>query len=195
MATSTPDIPAPVSTSYCVPHLTEFSVESKVLTLNGGKFTAKDTQGYLLFQVQRKWPSLHSKHTVCDSMERPLVQVSKKLGEWRPTWEAIRANGDQQPVFLMKKSSLNPLNKTFDVFLGTNISMSRPDFTMKREFFSNNYTICYNDEPIAQAIWKLSFGKTSYMVIVKPGVDRAFITSLVVIIIIRIKEKKRRRGR
>ncbi|BFI30473.1 hypothetical protein MPTK2_3g12610 [Marchantia polymorpha subsp. ruderalis] len=88
----------------------------------------------------------------------------------------------------MKKSSLNPLNKTFDVFLGTNISMSRPDFTMKREFFSNNYTICYNDEPIAQAFEKLSFAKTSYMVIVKRGVDRAFITSLVVIIIIMIQE-------
>ncbi|PTQ40310.1 hypothetical protein MARPO_0040s0002 [Marchantia polymorpha] len=150
MATSTPDIPAPVSTSYCVPHLTEFSVECKVLKLNGCWFTAKDSQGSLLFQVQRKWPSLHSKHTVCDSRERPLVQLSKKPGVWRPIWEAIRANGDQQPVFVMKKSSMNPLSTSFDVFLGTNISMTRPDFIMKRDFFSNNYTICYNDKPIAQ---------------------------------------------
>ncbi|OAE23035.1 hypothetical protein AXG93_3255s1150 [Marchantia polymorpha subsp. ruderalis] len=158
MATSTLEIPAPVSTKFCYDHVDKFSVEKFALTQYSSRFTAKYSEERTLFQIEHKKTNhRNSTYTVCDSMERPLVQVSKKLGEWRPTWEAIRANGDQQPVFVMKKSNLNPLNKNFDVFLGTNISMSRPDFTIKRDFFSNNYTICYKDKPIAQVSVPPSF--------------------------------------
>ncbi|KAG6557076.1 hypothetical protein Mapa_001002 [Marchantia paleacea] len=186
MATSTLAIPAPVSTSYCVPHLAQFIIEQKVMTLSSGKFTIKDPQGSLLFQVKSKVPSLHTKRIVCDSNENALVLLTKKVITMHDTWEATRANDDQKTVFVMKKSSVVQLKPSFHVFLGTNTSMSKPDFTLKGDFFQFNYTICYNDVPIAEASRRLNasaiiVGKDQYVVTIQPGVDHAFIASLVVI--------------
>ncbi|BBN05381.1 hypothetical protein MPTK1_3g12640 [Marchantia polymorpha subsp. ruderalis] len=186
MASSTVGIPAPVSTNFCVPYMAQFIIEQKVLTLSSGKFTIKDPQGNLLFQVKSKLPSLHTKRILCDSSEKALVFLSRKILTMHDTWEATSADGDEKTVFVMKKSGLVQLKPSFHVFLGTNTSMSRPDFTVKGDFFQFNYTICYNDVPIAEASRKINasailVGKDQYMVTIQPGVDHAFIASLVVI--------------
>ncbi|BBN08089.1 hypothetical protein MPTK1_4g08800 [Marchantia polymorpha subsp. ruderalis] len=184
MAASTLGIPAPVSTSYCVPNLTELNFVDKALSFSGAKFTIKDPQGNLLFQVEDQWPSRQSKHIVCDSSEKALVVLTKEERTRHDTWEATRANGDQETVFVMKLSSLNPLHTNFDVFMGRNTSTSRPEFTVKSDIRKFNYTICHNDVPIAQATRRLKFGKNQYIAIIKPGVDIAFIAMLVVIIMV-----------
>ncbi|BBN05377.1 hypothetical protein Mp_3g12600 [Marchantia polymorpha subsp. ruderalis] len=80
MATSTLEIPAPVSTKFCYDHVDKFSVEKFALTQYSSRFTAKYSEERTLFQIEHKKTNhRNSTYTVCDSMERPLVQVSKKV--------------------------------------------------------------------------------------------------------------------
>ncbi|CAM6111934.1 unnamed protein product [Calypogeia fissa] len=182
-------VPAPVSSVYCVPYVAQFEIDQKVLTVSGGRFTIKDARGTLLFDVKHKNPlALHTRRVVYDASGNALVLLKRKMATMHERWSAYRGESDDSDsnmLFSMAKSSLIQLTPSYDIFLGTN-KTSTPDFKVKGDIFQHHYSILYNGTPVAEVRKKVNMssifvGKDQYGVTVYPGVDHAFIASVIVI--------------
>ncbi|KAL3693073.1 hypothetical protein R1sor_006724 [Riccia sorocarpa] len=177
-------IPAPVNPIFCAPQVVQFIIEQKVFTISSGKFVINDAFGRHLFSVKSKLPSLHVKRVLCDANGHPLVLLTKKVLTMHDSWEATSETDHDKMLFTMKKSNLLQLKPSFNVFLGLNTS--KPDFTLKGDFFQFNYTVYHHDMIVAQVNKQINasailVGKDQYVVTIQPGVDQAFIAALVVI--------------
>jgi uncharacterized protein YxjI len=182
-------VPAPVSSVYCVPYVAQFEIDQKVVSVTDGRFTIKDAQGTLLFDVKgKRILALHTRRVVYDASGNALVLLKRKMATMHDRWLAYRGESDDSDsnmLFSMAKSSLIQLTPSYDIFLGTN-QTSTPDFKVKGDFFEHNYSILYNGTPVAEVRKKINLssifvGKDQYGVTVYPGVDHAFIASVIVI--------------
>lgn len=181
-------IPAPVSNTYCVPYVAQFNVDQQLMSLRGGRFHITDPRGTLLFETKNKnILALHERRLISDASGNPLVLLKKKIATMHERWSAYRGEHDHESnvIFHIAKSSLIQFKASFDIFLAKN-QTSTPDFTVKGNFFQRNYTVFFNGTPIAEARKKVNVatllvGKEQYEVTVFPGVDHAFIASIIVI--------------
>ncbi|BBN12346.1 hypothetical protein MPTK1_5g19330 [Marchantia polymorpha subsp. ruderalis] len=189
MANAAVSVPPVVSPSFCVPYMAQFLIEQKVMTLSSGRFVIADGQGRLLFDVESKMFGIHTKRILRDSKGIPLVLLKKMNVTLHDRWEAYRGDDshDSNLLFIMKKSSIYQMKPSFDIYLSANTALTRPDFTLKGDFYQHSYTVFFHHTPIAEASKKINVqsvfaGKDQYGVTVFPGVDHAFIASLIVIV-------------
>lgn len=72
-------IPAPVSSSYCLPHESQLVVKHKLL-FAVGRFTVKDGEGALLFDVNCKDPfSWRKRRILTDESGQPQLLLKSMV--------------------------------------------------------------------------------------------------------------------
>lgn len=174
-------IPAPVSSAYCLPHEVQLTVKDKLLSV--GRFTIKDAEGTLLFDVNCKDPlQWRTRRILKDESGQPVLLLKSMWTGLHRKWAAYRGDDetDAKLLFTIQKSALFQFTPSFDVFLATNADHSEPDFTVEGNFLRTDFTVLYNGTPIAKV--KTICFTTKHVVTVYPGGDRAFISALAIVL-------------
>ncbi|KAJ7568323.1 hypothetical protein O6H91_01G028000 [Diphasiastrum complanatum] len=160
-----------VGRQYCFPHSKEYVIK-KIFSFSGGDYNVTDTHGNLFFNVEGRYFSLTRKRLLLDASGRPLLSLKRKVYSMHDTWQAFLGDSisNGQQLFTLKKSSVFQFKTSLDVFLAHN-NTGVPDFNIKGK---SRATIYHHNQVVAQVKRKRS-------VYVYPGIDSAFIISLVVI--------------
>ncbi|OAE24260.1 hypothetical protein AXG93_1528s1100 [Marchantia polymorpha subsp. ruderalis] len=174
-------IPAPVSSSFCVPYTTQFIIFKKNFVWTDGVYKVKDIKGNLLFKIDRS-SALCCNLVVYDHDGSVVMSLRRKIFSFVDTWNAYRgkkSSKSEDRLFTMSRSSLIQWKPHFTIWLP---GKGNDEFTLSSDFFGTHYKIRHNGVIIAEAVqkWVLCF-KKEMAVTVKPGVDQAFVAALLVI--------------
>ncbi|CAM6089002.1 unnamed protein product [Calypogeia fissa] len=180
------EIPAPVSSVYCLPHEAQLTVKRKLFSFPWGRFTikdGKDGEGTLLFDVKAKNRCIWRKRLVLhDESGQPLLLLKSMFPSLHHKWAAYRGDDetDAKLLFTIQKSAFFEFTPSYNVFLPTNTDPSRPDFTIEGNFLHTACTVFYKGSRIAKS--KRICFSTKHVLTVYPGADRAFISALVIVL-------------
>lgn len=178
-----------VAQHFCAPYPIELTVQRKMLTVTGGDFTVTDANGNIVFKVAGKVLSLHDRRVLQDIAGNPLLTMKEKTFSMHNRWEAFRGDNsdDQNLLFAAKKSSVFQLKTALDVFMAANKDEKLCDFHVKGSYFDRSCTVYHADRIVAEmkrkhTVANVLLGKDTFLVVVQPGVDYAFIVALIVIL-------------
>lgn len=103
-------------------------------------------------------------------------------------WVVCRGDAfsEENQLFSVKKTSVIQFKTHLEVFLAGNDNQECPDYTVKGNFFEREAQIFQGDNLIAELKRKFTVGnvlldKHTFTIVVFPGIDQAFIATLVVI--------------
>nr|GMC63806.1 protein LURP-one-related 14-like [Ipomoea batatas] len=158
-----------VGDCFCVPYLIDLSVKKAMRCLSDTRVDVRDVTGNLLFQTRGSLWQLNKKRTMRDPAGFPVVTQREKALSCRHRWTVHRGESSDAASLLYSVQRSHPLQmKTrLDVFLPGNVRADVPDFQVKDNFKLGSF---------------LAKGHESFGVRVYPGVDYAFIVSLLVIL-------------
>ncbi|KAG6551871.1 hypothetical protein Mapa_006485 [Marchantia paleacea] len=174
-------VPAPVSSSFCVPHATQFSIFTNHLVWTDGVFKVKDVKGNLLFKMDKS-SVLCCNLVVYDPDGGVIMSLKRKIFTFMDTWRAYRGKNSQRSedrLFTITRSSFMQWKPHFTIFLP---GKGNDQFTLSGDFLRTHFKIRHNGDIIAEAVQKrvICF-KKEIAVRVGPGVDQAFVAALLVI--------------
>ncbi|KAJ7571607.1 hypothetical protein O6H91_01G168800 [Diphasiastrum complanatum] len=175
-----------VGPQFCSPYPTEYVIQKKVLSLSGGDFNVTDTNGNLFFKVDGRVWSMREKRVLLDALDTPVLCMKRKYLSLHSTWWAFLGNSisSGKELFTIKQSAVFQLKTSLDVFLAHNTGV--PDFNIKGDFIARSCLIYHYNQVIAEikrtlTVSNLLLGKDTFSVLVYPGIDSAFIISLVLL--------------
>uniref|UniRef100_A0A0D6R3E9 Protein LURP-one-related 15 n=1 Tax=Araucaria cunninghamii TaxID=56994 RepID=A0A0D6R3E9_ARACU len=178
-----------VGQQFCAPYPIELTVQQKAISFSGGDFTVTDSGGNVVFKVAGKVMSLHDRRVLQDAAGNPLLTLKQKTFTMHRTWEAYRGNSSDQQNFLFtaRKSSMIQLKTALDVFLAGNKDEKHTDFHVKGSFLERSCTIYRGDRIVAEmkrkhTVTNVLLGKDTFVVVMQPGIDYAFIVALIVLL-------------
>lgn len=177
-----------VNEQFCSPFPVELTVSKKVVSLSGGSFQITDPDGKILFKMDGHALSVRDKCVLLDAEGCPLLCARKKLVSMHEKWEVCRGDKfeDDNKLFFVKKAKVLQFKTHLDVFLAGNSNDDCPDFTVKGNFLEREAQIFKGDTLIAEMKRKFTVGnvlldKHTFIAAVFPGVDQAFVATLIVI--------------
>lgn len=178
---------AVISHQYCAPYPVQLTIQRKPISFSGGDFKVLDSLGNLLLTVQGRAFSLRDKRILRDQAGNALLTMKRKLLSLHQMWEAYRGEETTQEnlLFTARTSKVFQLRTSLNICLpGSN---SQTDFKVKGSFFERSCTIYQGTNVIAEmrsryTISKVLLERNKFAITLYPGVDYAFIVSLVLIL-------------
>ncbi|GLJ38542.1 hypothetical protein SUGI_0785500 [Cryptomeria japonica] len=165
---------------FCAPYPIELTLE-KI----GKDFIIADSNGNIVLTMV----ALHDRCLLEDAKGNVLLTMIKKKLSIHRRWEAYKGDTSthKKLVFTAKKSSMFQLKMALDVFLLSNLDEKHCDFRVRGSYLQRDCTIYRGDRVVAEMKRKYTrtnvlLEKDTFVVVVEPGIDCAFIVSLVVIL-------------
>jgi uncharacterized protein YxjI len=176
---------AVVGAQYCLKTAEQFTLENAIFSKDWSITNA--TSGQEVFRVRGKrvdW--CKAKRELVDLDGNPIVLMEQKPWSWMGVWRAFDPGNKEQPLWTMKKSTFCSFRPQLQIFLPSNTEREVPDYTMKGQWLCKKVTIFLGEQKVAEVVRDVSLKnvlieKSIFHVLVQPGVDTAFIFSLIVI--------------
>jgi uncharacterized protein YxjI len=177
--------PGPVvGEQYCHKTVQEFTLENAVVTKD---WSITNADGHEVFRVRGKmFDWCKKKRQLVDLDGNPIVLMESKPLSFIGAWKAFAPNNQEQPLWTMKKSCFCSIGPKLQIFLPSNEERKVPDYTIKGNWLCKKSTIFFGEQIAAEVVRDASLKnvlmtKSIFHVTVQPGVDTAFIFSLIVI--------------
>lgn len=180
-----------VDKRFCSSSLVVLTVRKKPLVFSGGGFTVTDSSGQVVFMVDGRGPSFSHRLVLMDALGKPLLTLHRKvLNIMYNSWDGFAGDKyeGQKPIFRLRKSSIFNKNALIEVFLGSNKRKEHFDYKIEGCYMERYCTI-YSDARTIVAEVKRKYAtpevllsKDVYNVVVRAGLDQAFIMGLVIIL-------------
>ncbi|XAR66000.1 hypothetical protein NMG60_11012035 [Bertholletia excelsa] len=179
-----------VGEGFCVPYPVDLMVEKKFTGLCHSHFDVLDLNGNLLLQVSGGFSNLQKKMILRDPNGFPILTMREKALTLWQRWEAYRGESSDASNFLFSVQRSHPLQLKAElyVYLAGNFREDICNFHVVGSCFSDSFRAYKGDTLIAEVRDKSKLesfickGEESFEVRVYPGVDYAFIVSLLVIL-------------
>ncbi|XP_066385799.1 protein LURP-one-related 15-like [Miscanthus floridulus] len=186
-----PAVTAVVDARFCGLEATAFAV-TKTISLTGRDFTVTDAAGAAVMQVEAAVFALLRKSLLLDAARRPVLTMQDSGYFMDTRWEVFRGDSTSRRnlLFAAVKSSAFQIRTKIYVFLAGNAAGEEaPDFVIRGSYCDGACTVCRgtSDAAIAQITRQNTaggalLGRHTYTARISPGIDRAFILALTVIL-------------
>lgn len=180
-----------VDKKFCSSSLVVLTVRKKPLVFSGGGFTVTDSSGQVVFMVDGRGPSFSHRLVLMDALGKPLLTLHHKvLNIMYNAWDGFVGDKyeGQKPIFRLRKSFIFNRNALIEVFLSSNKRKEHFDYKIEGCYMERYCTI-YSDARTIVAEVKRKYAtpevllsKDVYNVVVRAGLDQAFIMGLVIIL-------------
>ncbi|KAG8391457.1 hypothetical protein BUALT_Bualt01G0189800 [Buddleja alternifolia] len=163
-----------VGDDFCYPYLVDLVVKKNTGFL-GTHIDVLDDNGILLLQVDGSFWHLKKKRTMHNSIGLPIITMRRK-GE---------TSDDSDLLYTIQKTRCFQLKTELKVFLASNLTGEICDFRVIGSYVSHSCKVYKGDTLITEVKerFKLeSLRKERFEARIYPGVDYAFIMSLLVIL-------------
>ncbi|XP_015077472.1 protein LURP-one-related 14-like [Solanum pennellii] len=178
-----------VGDGFCFPYLVNLTVKRKILGLSQLNIHVLDDTGISLLQGDGKlWHLRKKKRIIAHPDGLPLLTLREKTLSWRNTWKVYRAESSDinDLLYTVKRSSTFQMKMQLDVFLASNINGELCDFHVKGSFTNQSFKVYKGDTLIAEVKERFKLGsffkgRENFEVRVYPGVDYAFIVSILIV--------------
>lgn len=186
----TTDVPlvAVVGEAFCFPYLVDLTVKRGIYGVSSLQFDVFDGNRTPLLRVHgsllRLW---QKKRTICDPFDLPVVTMRAKTLALRNVWEVYKgeSSAKENLLYTVRESKYFQMKVRLDVFMASNQG-DVCNFHVKGSYASKNFKVYQGDTVIAEVkeekkLGDLFIGTERFDVRVFPGVDYAFVVSLLVI--------------
>eukprot|EP01018_Ginkgo_biloba_P036913 Gb_03095 [translate_table: standard] len=181
-----------VGKQFCSPSLIVLTVRKKPLVFSGGGFTVTDSNGRVVFRVDGRGPSLRDKLLLMDGVGKPLLTLHRKVLTMYNRWDGFSGEKrvGQKPIFSVRRSIIFQTKGSTEVFMGSNKRKKHSDYKIEGCYLERSCTVYNGSDPraiVAEvkrkcATSEVMLSKDVYIVVVRAGLDQAFIMGLVVIL-------------
>lgn len=180
-----------VGQQFCSSSLVVLTVRKKPLIFSGGGFTVTDSSGQVVFMVDGRGPSFSHRLLLMDALGKPLLTLHRKvLNIMYNTWNGFAGDkcDGQKPIFRIRKSFIFNRNAVIEVFLSSNKRKGQFDYKIEGCYMERYCTFYSDDRTIIAEVKRkyatpeVLLSKDVYNVVVRAGIDQAFIMGLVVIL-------------
>eukprot|EP01018_Ginkgo_biloba_P039553 Gb_09868 [translate_table: standard] len=179
-----------VDEQFCSAIQTTLTVWKKSLLFCGDGFTVFDSSGNLVFRVDTYGPNVTDDLTLMDGGGEALLTLCRKIPSLHSRWEGFLGDklDGQKPLFTVRRSSILPTNASVEVFVNSNICCRNCDYQIEGSFAQRCCTIyTASRRAVAEVKRKcaatgMMLGKDVFTLLVEPGIDRAFVMGLIVVL-------------
>ncbi|XP_057804685.1 protein LURP-one-related 14-like [Salvia miltiorrhiza] len=171
-----------VKDDYCYPYLVELGV-SKSVGLSSKHICAFDGTGTLLLQVIGGFWQFNKKRTMYNSFGHPIITMRRKAHQEWIVHSGERVEGSNL-LYSVKKAESFQLKTKLEIFLSTNTNTHLCDFRVIGSYTSQSFKVYKGETVVAEVKEKSKLrrlGTGSFQARIYPGIDYAFIVSLLVI--------------
>lgn len=175
-----------IGDGFCFPYLINLTVKKKILGLSQLSIDVLDDIGISLLQGEGKvWHLRKKKRIITDPAGLPLLTLREKTLSWHNTWKVYSSDRNEL-LYTVKRSSTFQMKMQLDVYLASNISGEICDFHVKGSFTNQSFKVYKGDTLIAEVKERFKLGsffkgRENFEVRVYPGVDYAFIVSILIV--------------
>lgn len=174
---------AVVGSQYCLQKAEQFTLDNAIFTKD---WSITNANGQEVFRVRGKrvdW--CKGKRELVDLDGNTIVVMKEKPWSCR-TWRAFEPGNEEPPLWTIKKVTFCSFKPRMKIFLHSNTERKIPDYSIKGEFLCKKCIIYSGEQKVAEVVREASLKnilsrKSIFHVLVQPGVDTAFIFSLIVI--------------
>lgn len=115
-----------------------------------------------------------------------IVLMEQKIWSFSVVWRAFDSRTKERRLWTLKKKCSWGRGPNLKIFLPHNREQKHPDYTIKGNWMCKKCTIFFGENKVAEVVRDVSLknvliSKSIFHVLVQPGVDIAFIFSIVVI--------------
>jgi uncharacterized protein YxjI len=180
----TETLAAVVRQRYCLQSAAQYRLENELMSK---AWTITDAVGEVVFRVRgKKVDWVKSKRELVDDNGNVVVYMEEKPWTLKNVWKAY-SPGESEPLFTLKSSSAFSFKPKVNIFLSTNTAQKQPDYTVDGGFLAKKCRIYFGDELVAEVTREASLKniiitKSIFNAIIYPGVDIAFIFSIIIIV-------------
>lgn len=180
----TETLAAVVRQRYCLQNAAQYRLENELMSK---AWTITDAVGEVVFRVRgKKVDWVKSKRELIDDNGNVVVYMEEKPWTLKNVWKAY-SPGESEPLFTLKSSSAFSFKPKVNIFLSTNTAQKTPDYTVDGGFLAKKCRIYFGDELVAEVTREASLKniiitKSIFNAIIYPGVDIAFIFSIIIIV-------------
>ncbi|CAI5495268.1 unnamed protein product [Closterium sp. Naga37s-1] len=174
-----------VGSQYCVPEETVLKLKEKMWSLRE-KAEIRDGQEQLVFRTEDKAWDIKERKTIYNAQDEPVCSmVSKLFSISDTTYLCAGADPDPDHALLTAKKVILTWSPILNVFLKGNTSTDNPDIILKGDFVQYDFNITTSSGRILAKVDRkfdaagAFLAAQTYVVHIKPNVDRALIMGLV----------------
>ncbi|KAJ0266229.1 hypothetical protein HA466_0002630 [Hirschfeldia incana] len=178
---------AVVSDVFCCPYPIQLTVKKKCKGLSGAKLEVVDLNSNVVLRVDGPHDSFSKKRVLRDPAGYPLLTMREKLTSLHDGWTVHRGEGSDptELMFTVKRSNALQWRARLDVFFQSHHLPG--NFSVVGTYFDDSAKVYHSNAVIAEVKEKTTFGgffkgKQDFVVRINPGVDYAFVVSLLVIL-------------
>ncbi|KAG0579223.1 hypothetical protein M758_4G084100 [Ceratodon purpureus] len=175
---------AVVRQRYCIPTAAQYRLENELMSK---AWTITDANGEVVFRVRgKKVDWIKSKRELVDESGNTVVYMEEKPWTLKNVWKAF-APGESEPLFTLKSTNAFSFKPRVNIFLPSNTAQKQPDYTIEGGFLAKKCRIYFGEELVAEVTREASLKniiitKSIFNATIYPGVDIAFIFSIIIII-------------
>lgn len=175
---------AVIGSQYCLQKAEQFTLENAIFTKDWSITDANSQEVYRVRGKPVDWCA--AKRELVDLDGNPIVVMKEKKWSWTRIWRAFEPGNQEPPLWTVKKLTFCSFRPRLAIFLPSNTERKIPDYSIKGEFLCKKSIIYFGEQKVAEVVREASLKniltkKSIFHVLVQPGVDTAFIFSLIVI--------------
>ncbi|GLJ13730.1 hypothetical protein SUGI_0219130 [Cryptomeria japonica] len=180
-----------VGEEFCSSSVTVLTVRKKDLVFSGGGFIVTNScTGQIAFRVDGRGLSSTNKLILMDPLGKPLLTLHRKAFRILHRWYGFHGEAcdGQKPIFSVNKLSMFSKNEVAEAFVGSSRGMKHSAYKVLGNYSKRHCSI-YNGLGTLVAEVKRKFAtsdvvlsKDVFNVVVKVGIDQAFMMGLIVIL-------------
>ncbi|KAL0402967.1 UNVERIFIED_CONTAM: protein LURP-one-related 14 [Sesamum radiatum] len=177
-----------VGDDFCFPYLVDLAVKKKV-GFSTKHIDVLDDNGALLVQVDGGFWQFNKTRTMLHSLGFPIITMRRTKGIWmQQEWTVHRGESSDGSdlLYTVRKSHSFQLKTRLQVFLATNLTAQICDFRVIGSYISQSFKVYRGDTLMAEVKERFTMGgrlgNERFEARIYPGVDYAFIVSLLVIL-------------
>eukprot|EP01018_Ginkgo_biloba_P039552 Gb_09869 [translate_table: standard] len=179
-----------VDEQFCSSIKTTLTVWKKSLLFSGDGFTVFDSTGDLVFRVDTYGSNVNDELTLMDGGGKALLTLRRKIPSLHSRWEGFLGEKlyGQKPLFTVRRSSILSTNASVEVFMNSSYFCRNCDYQVEGSFAQRCCTIhSASRRAVAEVKRKCAttgvmLGKDVFTLLVEPGIDRAFVMGLIVVL-------------
>ncbi|XP_043817093.1 protein LURP-one-related 14 isoform X1 [Manihot esculenta] len=177
-----------VGYGFCVPYPVELIIKKKSRGLFGTRFEVLDASGNLFLQVDGFYRNFQKKRMMRDPAGFPILTMREKVLTIRERWLVHRGESSETNdlLFTVQRSHALQMKTRLDVFLASSTNGDISNFQVVGCYSSQSCKVYKGDTLVAEVNHKFTWGsfldgREKFRLQVYPGVDYAFIVTLVII--------------
>ncbi|GLJ13732.1 hypothetical protein SUGI_0219160 [Cryptomeria japonica] len=178
-----------VGEDFCSSSVTVLTVRKKDLVFSGGGFIVTNScTGQIAFTVDGRGLSSKNKLILMDPLGKPLLTLHRKAFRILHRWYGFHGEAcdGQKPIVSVRKSSIFSKNEVAEAFVGSTGGKKHSDYKVLGNYSERHCSI-YNGLGTLVAERKFAtsdvmLSKEVFNVVVKAGIDQAFMMALIVIL-------------